>query len=71
MLGDVRRERAQRLEDLLVAFVVRTQLEAIAPRDFERDFEDVDGVKAQTFAVQRLGGDDVCLLYTSPSPRDS
>jgi hypothetical protein len=52
------RERAQRLKNLLVAFVVRTQLETVAARNFERHFEDVDRVESQSFAVQRVGRHD-------------
>ncbi len=64
ILGDVGCEAAQGLEDLLVALVVRAQLEAVLARDLERDLEDVDRIEPQSFTVQRrrrrdLGGCDL------------
>ena len=49
------RNKAQRLEDQVVVLVVRAQLEAVAARHFQRQFQDVDRVQPQAFAVQ-LGG---------------
>ena len=46
-------------EDLLVALVVRAQLEAVLARHLERDLEDVDRVEAQAVAVQRRRRHDV------------
>ena len=59
MLGDVGGQAAQGLEDLVVVLVVRTQLEAVAVRDLEGDFEDVDRVEAEAVAEQRRGGVDL------------
>ena len=52
MLRDVGCETAQRGEDLLVALVVRTQLEAVLARDLERHFEDVDRIESETFPIE-------------------
>jgi hypothetical protein len=48
---DVPAEAAQRAEDLVVVLVVGAQLDAIALRDGERDFEDVDRVEPEPLPV--------------------
>ena len=52
-------EGAQRREDADVVLVVRTQLEAVALGDDQRQFEDVDRIEAEAFAEQRRVGVDV------------
>lgn len=52
------REAAQGREDTDVVPIVGTELEAIALRYFERDFENVDRIEAETFAVKRREGID-------------
>ena len=56
--GDVLGEACQRPEDAHVVFVVGAELEAVALRDDERHFEDVDRVEAEAFAVERRFGID-------------
>src|SRR3546814_5560056 len=58
VLLDVRGQRAQRGEDPAVLVVVRTQLEAVAPADRQRQFERVDRVQAQPRVEQRRFGID-------------
>jgi hypothetical protein len=45
----MRRQGAQRGEDAHVVGVVRLELEAVALRDDQRQFEDVDRIKAESF----------------------
>src|SRR6185437_13197924 len=52
-LRDVRGEAAQRAEDAQVVAVVLAQLEPVAPRDDEGDLQDVDGIEAEAFLVER------------------
>src|SRR3546814_1834363 len=58
VLLDVRGQRAQRGEDPAVLVVVRTQLEAMALADRQRQFERVDRVQAQPRVEQRRFGID-------------
>ena len=56
MCFDMMREVAQRRENPLVLDVLGTYLETIPLGYGERDFEHVDGIEAERFAVQRCGG---------------
>ena len=62
MLCHVGRERAQRGEDLLVIGIARAQLEAVFLGDQQRNFEDIDGIEPESFALQRcVGGQGIEL----------
>src|SRR5690606_14387783 len=53
MLCDVRRQRPQRGEDAAVVLPVGAQLEAVAARRRQCQFQGVDGIQAQAVAEQR------------------
>jgi hypothetical protein len=58
------RQAAQVAEDLLVVLVVAAQLEAVALRDLERHFEDVDAVQAQPVAESEVS-ESICSAGVS------
>ena len=46
-------------------------LEQLGVRIIARLSANIDSLQAELFAIEQLASSDGCLLYTSPSPRDS